>query len=410
MTNAVVVLADDMKDAFLDYMPFTRSLGHRFTRARTNVAICAPARVGLLTGQLSKDNGVTTQGSGAAIAAFDRDNSVVKWIQDEGVRTGYFGKTINGESAAADAPVGYDAWKKVFQTLASDSYGFTMRTGGVDSVVNQQQTEWLADEVEAFMEAGPEPFFALLTPTSPHWPWSPEAADVGRWSRVDWPVNPSVETKPSWIQALVAPTAAEKAQIKSWVRGYIRELGGLDRLVQRIVTNAPPDTVVVFVADNGNQLGEHRIWGESVKNTLYEASARVPMVAWGPGFEAGETAVPTLLQDVTATMVAIFGATPGLTDQAGIDLRDIAADPEAYSTRSTLHFREPFGGDGFRTSDAVVQGEHKLIRHQGEVGTDEFELYYLDADPAEDVNHANDGGAFLTERDRLEVILDGLLG
>ena len=59
--NILLIIADDMRYDQLQYMPNVRRLiadkGRTFSQVRCNVPLCQPARVGLMTGQMSKYNG-----------------------------------------------------------------------------------------------------------------------------------------------------------------------------------------------------------------------------------------------------------------------------------------------------------------------------------------------------------------
>jgi choline-sulfatase len=75
------------------------------------------------------------------------------------------------------------------------------------------------------------------------------------------------------------------------------------------------NTLIVYSTDHGEQAGEHGLWW---KQTMYEASARVPMLASWPGIlpEGRRNANVTSTLDLTATILDAAGSPP-LPDMAG---------------------------------------------------------------------------------------------
>jgi arylsulfatase A-like enzyme len=131
----------------------------------------------------------------------------------------------------------------------------------------------------------------------------------------------------------------------------------------------------------------------------------VPLLAIGPGFTAGTTTVPVTGQDITATVCAILGVTPPIT-QDGVDLRDVQDNPGSYSSRKLLHQgRNDTSPDDIPDWDGITTETRKLIRY---VDDDFMEIYDLENDPNELVNLALDSG-YDAERAALEADLDTLL-
>ena len=161
--------------------------------------------------------------------------------------------------------------------------------------------------------------------------------------------------------------------------------------------------------------GEHR-WGSAYdvpaavqKQTLYEPVVRVPLLAHGPDFQPGTTRVPVSQCDITATVVAIAGAS-ATHHMDGADLRDIADHPNYYRGRvrllqaKTLYTPSP-------DYDGVVTGpdhpDYPSLKF-ARLDTGESEFYDLRSDPGELVNLADDP-ARADERQALETVLDAIL-
>ena len=65
------------------------------------------------------------------------------------------------------------------------------------------------------------------------------------------------------------------------------------------------DSLVVFVADHGESLGEHDYWGHG-KNALWP-NLRIPLIIKGPGVPAGvRTSVPASIVDITPTLLELL--------------------------------------------------------------------------------------------------------
>ena len=77
----------------------------------------------------------------------------------------------------------------------------------------------------------------------------------------------------------------------------------LDKLKQEELWN---DTIIVFTSDHGYHLGEHYLWG---KVTLFEESARVPLIMRVPGVTRPKTRSPALVElvDVFPSLAQLCG-------------------------------------------------------------------------------------------------------
>lgn len=416
--NILLVIADDMRFDHLPWVPNVRELiqsrGRTFTQARCNLALCQPARVGLMTGQMSKHNNEISIGfNGTQLT--DDDNCIGSWMHEAGYRCALLGKYINFTDGfqGIDAPAGYEVWREIIGE--KDPYDFEVHVNaGIRQIVGEYSTDYLAREAIEFIDGG-GPFFCIITPTQPHAPFTPRNDLVDLFSDFDWPIveEDDVSDKPPWVQELEPFTDDDRATIQRDVRGALRELAAVDDMVRQIVEAMSPDvlanTVVIFTSDNGVHHGEHRRRGAGTKSGPYDVGLRVPLIVGGPGFEAGPdiTAPSMVFQDLTATLLQLGGATAGLPEQHGVSLATLVADEAAYRDRLILHE----GGEGFERGDGVTTGvdhplgHRKLFRfppvRDRATGPYVFEAYDLDTDPDELDNWADDASR-RDERDELE--------
>ena len=88
-------------------------------------------------------------------------------------------------------------------------------------------------------------------------------------------------------------------------RAYYACVSHVDGLVGRLLAAVDDDTVVVFTADHGEMLGERGLW---YKMSFFEDSARVPLIAAGPGVGSARVAAPVSLLDLAPTLAELAGA------------------------------------------------------------------------------------------------------
>ena len=158
-----------------------------------------------------------------------------------------------------------------------------------------------------------------------------------------------------------------------------RILEALDRL------DLTDRTIVVLTSDHGFHLGEHDgLWR---KMTLFEESARVPLLIAAPGHTKGtRVAAPVELVDLYPTLVELAGLEPP-TGLQGRSLAPLLEDPTidwSESAYSMLHYPD---GTGMRTGHSIRTRRFRYTEW-GQEGA-EVELYDHRSDPGEFHNLAD---------------------
>jgi choline-sulfatase len=174
-------------------------------------------------------------------------------------------------------------------------------------------------------------------------------------------------------------------EISTARRGYLAAVSELDQRVGDLLgvldgTGLAGETIVLFTSDHGEMLGERGLW---YKMSFLDGSARVPLIASGPGIRAGTIEAPVSHLDLAPTIAALAGVEPTGMEFSGVNL-------EATLTRG----EQPPGGAAAEylaegvTAPALMlrRGRFKYIR----CGTDPEQLFDLVDDPLELHNLASD--------------------
>jgi len=169
-------------------------------------------------------------------------------------------------------------------------------------------------------------------------------------------------------------------------RGYFANLSYLDEKIGSILdvlkrTRMDENTVIAFVSDHGDMLGERGLW---FKMSFFEGSARVPLMISAPGLE------PRLVHSPVSTI----DMTPTLCDLAGIDMGAIKPWTDGHSLLPLVNGHErpepvymEYAAEGsYAPLVSIRQGKWKFNHCE----LDPPQLFDLDSDPQEMTNLAGD--------------------
>ena len=159
-----------------------------------------------------------------------------------------------------------------------------------------------------------------------------------------------------------------------------RVLDSLDRL------GLTDNTIVVFISDHGYHLGEHGQW---MKQTLFERSARAPLIIAGPGTAAKGRATSRVVEflDLYPTLAALTRLRAP-EDLHGRSLVPLLKNPDAkWDHPAITQVRRGPAGSAFMGYSIRTERWRYTDWESGKRGV---ELYDEAGDPNEDRNLAAD--------------------
>lgn len=326
------------------YIDELAGTGARFTRAYSSCPVCVPARRTLMTGRTAAHHGVTQNYS----TRLDGP-TLPGELSKAGYHTHLCGKLhlwphrkrYGFDSAAwADSPTpGTDDDYQRFLTRAGITFprasqahgmhtnGWAVRPWHLEE--RYHFTNWVTDEALDFLERRDPtaPFFLKVSYLHPHEPLTPPRDYYDRYMAMDLP-EPHVG---EWARVFDGPqrglkvdswrTALEPQVMKQFRAAYYASINHVDDQIGRILAVLPENTMVLFVSDHGEMLGDHQ-WIR--KRSAYEPSARIPWVMRFPksmGIKPGQ---------VSGKLVELMDVMPTFLDAAGLPI------PESVDGKSVL--------------------------------------------------------------------------
>jgi N-acetylglucosamine-6-sulfatase len=294
--NIVLILTDDQRWDTLQSMPTVQQQlvrrGITFENAFVVNPLCCPSRASILTGQYSHSTGVYSNGGPhGGFKAFRDSSTIATWLDDAGYETGLFGKYLN-RYGGTYIPPGWDRWfafsGRSKRPRPAAYFNYTVNDGGElvrMKGADNYSTDVLAREAVSFIHESDRPLFLYFSTAAPHIPSPPPPryanafADLPPFRPKSYD-EPDFSDKPGWLQSLPRLDATQKTDLDALRKDKYRALLGVDDAVRQIIaalrdTGRLHNTLILFMSDNGESLGEHR-W--TSKSLAYEEDIRVPFV------------------------------------------------------------------------------------------------------------------------------------
>jgi arylsulfatase len=419
--------------------------GTAFTHTFCQSPICTPSRASFLTGKYPSTVHVNTNGNGAFPP---HERLVTRRLADAGYDCGLVGKlhlagAANGREPRIDDgyrffryshgprdnwPRGHDYADWLRRQGHDPSRVLTVRSnlfGGLmepapdrDNVPpHLHQTTWCSDQaIEFITERRDRPWLLSVNPYDPHPPYNPPWEFYRRFDpeRLPGPhfrdSDLAHQTALAAVDFQSAPRPPEAIGAKKIQAAYYAMLEQADEQFGRLLdalgrTGQRDNTVVVFMSDHGEALGDHGLTQKGCR--FFEGLVRVPLIVSWPGHSAAGLRSDALVEliDVAPTLLALAGL-PIPAEMQGRSLLPILtgqASPHQHRdfVRSEYYDAVDLPHHSFATM--YRDRRWKLVVYHG---TGLGELYDLDGDPFEFQSLWDDPASLAVKADLLRRSFD----
>lgn len=429
--NVIFILSDDHR---FDYMGFLGTVPYLETpnldylaangayvqNAFVTTSLSSPSRASILTGLFSHEHTVVDN------AAPLPDGLIYfpEYLQSAGYATGFFGKLHMGNRDGMPLP-GFDRW----ESLNGQGTYYNVRLNEDGEWKQYGEDEYVADLITAhaidFIEEHKDgPFFVYLSHKNVHDPFKASPEYEGKYSDLPNPRPESFNTPYYGIPDLptgkpgVKPLAGAewygedrmpdwvKQQRESWhgvdfcyngrldmdqeIRKYCECISSMDRTIGDLMdylceAGLDKNTLIIYMGDNGFAWGEH---GLIDKRNFYEASVRVPMLAYCPEIIPAGSVVKDMVQnvDIGPTVMDACGLekAPQMRGDSFLPMLEGNPAPSDWRKRIYYEYYWEYDFPQTPTTFGVRTDKYKYIHYHGVWDTNE--LYDLSADPSETHN------------------------
>jgi len=418
--NVLFLIADDLNNYLASYgdprartpnLDRLAARGAQFERAYCTYPLCGPSRNSLLTGLYPNSTGILLN-SQIFRQTIPQQPSLSQLFRGAGYFTARLGKLYHYNNPGSIGTDGHDdpaSWELELNpagvdrlieepdifSLVPGQFGGTLswyasprgdreHTDGILAT----EAEWM---LERFARRPQQPFFLAVGFFRPHTPFvAPRDPYFGWYPEEAMPLFPTLDRNPPEVPAAAMLSskrenlAMKETQRRQAAQAYYASISFLDAQVGRVVEaldrlGLTDNTIIVFTSDHGYHIGEHGLWQ---KQSLFEVSARVPLLVVAPGVSSpgSRVAAPVSLVDLVPTLLGLAGLT-GPANLQGQDLspllRDVRQTGRGWALTQMMrgNAQDRFAGYSLRT------GRWRYT--EWDEGRQGRELYDHDNDPDE---------------------------
>lgn len=393
--------------------------------------VCSPSRASILTGKIPSAHGVQDWIRSGNVdkelcdtrnlfGDYSEEKTPIQYLSGDITYTrilnqhGY-GCALSGKWHLGDSmnpQQGHSQWYTIGKGEAAyfhpdmiENGNIAKKDGYVTDLITDKALEYLHD-----FSQKEKPFYLGVHYTAPHSPWGKEHHPSEFWELYEdsqFTGMPDVSDHPDSVVGPVSSIPGERERI---LTGYFAAISAMDAAVGRIVSKVNElglreDTYIIFMSDNGMNMGHHGIWGKgngTFPQNMYEEAIKVPCIFSCPS--------KIKAKGVCSTLVSQLDVFPTLLELAGIN--ETYSDPyrPGSSFVSLLGMKSK---EKYLEKDIIIYEEYgpvRMIRNEEEKYIHRYpygphEYYDLVNDPGEDQNLI-DSPAFqqkiITLRCRLE--------
>lgn len=314
-----------------------------FDRAITPSPVCVPARLSLLSGQYANRHGNSNNNPGLSYRGEGFYSMLTKagfnsccvgkmhHVWDRYGSMGFSRRDTQEELSHPDDD--YTAFIEKNYPGVFDYNGMRSEMYYVPQIsqlpAEAHPTQWIGDRSVEFIEnCDPDkPTFLMSSFIHPHPPFCPPAPwnKLYRSDKLPAPFIPedTSELKPLLHKTFDADrlgiSPLDALRLKNF---YYACVSFVDYQISRIIDalrrrGMYDDTVILFISDHGECLGDYRNMG---KRTMLSSASAIPFMLRVPGMAPGRRSDPVSLVDVAPTMLSLFGVPYDPSEFDGVNI------------------------------------------------------------------------------------------